>query len=383
MEEQTIIPQVPTPIKKRKIFTGLLVLIIASPFLGTALYYFLYNFSAAPPSKDPVIIETPDTKQTTRERKEEFLTYTDDKYGFMFTYLSDASIKGQVTFGGQIKTVTASYTRSGESNEENLTDGYIFKVVVFAQPDKTLEEYVNTKRNFFISTCDKNSSVSEIAPEQFGIIEISKLQVQNCPLDYVEYFLQEGANIIEIALIDKGDLGYKQQYKNTLGQIFASFKLTERGGNTNGNEETFRSFVHGFSFKHPKLDSTCCDVKGPLVGSFEKVVILGKDAGNEGIGIYVEAKALESMTFDEFINSQKSSLRENYIRVAGREPKSSDFEIVLDNVTGVTLKNYAWWADITYVPIPSSRKILVIVKSLKWEDEEAFNQIVQSWDFEN
>ncbi len=161
------------------------------------------------------------------------------------------------------------------------------------------------------------------------------------------------------------------------------------------NWKTYKNINYGFSFKHPDLDSSCCNIAGPIIGNPKRLVVLantatvhkGTDASFDGLAIYIDTPQVALNTaegFASYIYGQKNSLIENYREFVGSEPKKPrDEAITVNGKQGNLLLGYAAWGDIIYVPFSDNKNVLVIVKTEASEGsfDTTFDQILSTFKF--
>lgn len=157
---------------------------------------------------------------------------------------------------------------------------------------------------------------------------------------------------------------------------------------------TYENGSHGISLRHPSLNETCCEMPGPVLGSYDKIVVLadylgvgssGPEGGFNGVGFYVEKNPLKK-TFREYVDTQKQLLKPQFRDLSGNFPEVLELPLVVDGQAGVILKGSEWWgADLAYIPFPDDDRILVIAMTEEREGsfKEKFEKIVETVHFLN
>lgn len=378
----------PATVKKKKIFTTFLILAAVSPILYFAGSVAVYNIF-------PIIKLTPQKYVEVENNKPPLpavivqspKTFISGDFKFSFEYPSEAYLIQQSPFSENSKTIKAIYSKNpvepASITEENLTEGYIFKVTVLTDRRETLDEIAKAKRDYFSTSCPTTSVIQESEKDARKVITFT---ADACGPNFTESFIQDGKNIFEIAQIHKGDLGYNQIYKKALSQMYESFDFEDAPTET--PKTVYKNEKYGFTFSHRRLNQLCCVISGPLSTNAEKLGIFAKVEGKstnapfDGFGVYIDLNP-EKVPFNTYVAAQKKNLTDNYKLIVGREPEAIEEKVMLDNIEGIKLINYAWWAEMIYIPFPNDSKILIIVKNnlvdKNFEDE--FNETTSSWKF--
>ena len=306
--------------------------------------------------------------------------------GFSFKYPPKAYIGYPNPFSNDSPTYKAVYIGPKQKNksvkEENLTDGYIFKIVVNKIPDnRDLASIVNQKRQSFILSCPSIAKISENIENAFSL--------SNCPADYKETFLQDGNKVYELAQIVKGDIGYKEAYEKITDEIFSTFKISTVIPNTQPEDPfiTYSNKNYGLSFKHPKLDTNCCSAPKPPVGDFATLGTFAlpskQSKAFDGFGLYIEENT-QNINFSTYLENQKKALLDDFKLVNGVEAENSkDDLIIINDKEARKLSNYAWWGDVIYIQLPNRPEIVVLSKVdyLSGSFDELFDGIISTFRF--
>lgn len=351
------------------------------------------------PATDKVkIVEEP--KETTQSTGSDdpIKTYQNDTYKFMFKYSRDAVLEDFSPIQSDPKSMRVYYAPNQiDFNEDTLAQGYVFKVLIHKSLAGKMEEITKRKSDSYKQSCRSTPKVSEIQKTTFDDYAALIFTVEGCPMDYREMFLQKNSNYIEVIQMYAGDIGYKQKYKSTTDEILGTLNFYEDIAPELLNNDLFRSDKFGFSFLHPKLDSTCCNILGPVKGKTEKLVVLARhpktgtinDKKFDGLAVY-EEENYAKQSFDEYVSDQKLAYIADYKLVVGKEPITSEKKIKVGKRDGVILMGYAWWADVVLVPLTVQSaginypRFLVILKTEEKPGSftETFEKILESFKFD-
>lgn len=158
------------------------------------------------------------------------------------------------------------------------------------------------------------------------------------------------------------------------------------------NWKTYTNSKYGLSLKHPNLNMTCCNLSSPLfnqgesLGTFadETTTTAQTDKPFNGFALYVDTIGGES--FEEYISQQKRDIlnrsKDDPFSPQNLKISPSEETTIVVEQKGITLKNYAYLNDYTYVPFPSSKNVLIIVKSDPTGNfKNTFDQILATFKF--
>ncbi len=342
--------------------------------------------------------ETETAQETTASSGEQpelspFTTYIDDDYNFSFTYKRDLTFEklGIFTDGPiQYRVIYAGTNQNVPvRTEEDLIDGYIFKVYVHKDITDPILDLIDKKMDRYKLECSDKVELSKIEEFTFnpGNYAAYTFQIDNCPPDYKHTFIVKNNYVFEIVQVHRGDLGFRQAYKTQTEQILDSFMFTDTPLYTGPQTEKFESREYGFSLRHKQLNSVCCNIAGPAL---PKVGVLARKDPEikkytepfDGIGIFAD-KNPEGLDFETYLRNQKQELVKEYQTVVGQSPVTSENVVNVGSVEGVLLQGYAWWGDVILVHHPQSNIVFMIAKVE--ESEGSFNgdfgEILSSFEF--
>ncbi len=318
--------------------------------------------------------------------------YVNKQYEFSFKYPSNAKFTEQNPFSLDPSTYQVLFTRNNieGTNEYNLTEGYIFKVIVNKSVVNTdVKTLAMEKGKLFTTTCPDTATITAPAKIEIDTFEAYTFTVENCDGDHKETFVNRENNIFEVAQTYKGDIGYKQFYKATVDQIEKSFSYTNLIAPS--PLEEWEIYDGGyFTFKHPSYDKTCCKIQGPpeVEGKIAtKQVVIADPATVEtgdklfnGFGIYMVGN-VAAEGFANYIELQKAALIENYKIVVGKSPITTDKTVIVDGIEGVVLEGYAWWGDMIYLPYKDSTVVVITKTEVNPGDfDNVFGEILATID---
>jgi len=365
--------------KKKKRFKFILTVLIISILLLTLVPIVVNFYKRSYIKNKPIVqtIEEEDKKIKVEDiQVEKKIQHNSDNLSISLEYLDKAKLLESTEGDGQIKKLEIIYEKQPSSDtsasvtEDNLKEGYIFKVSTFITTQRELDEIVQVKKDAFTIKCPQTATLSDINETTIDGIEGRTFEVTNCGSDYKLTYIVKGTLNYEFAQIVKGDIGYKQVYKAETEDILSSLKFyldkTDRGP-----LETFISTPYGFQFEHPKFSLECCEISNPASKNAEKIVVLGDtstfiDKNNfDGIGIFVDKSYDED--FNTYMEVQKKTLVDDYIVVKGEAPKLEEKSLKVGDKNGLMLKGYSWRGeDLIYVNIsPGSSRNIVLVISIK------------------
>jgi hypothetical protein len=301
--------------------------------------------------------------------------YISDINKFLLLYPSDAVFEepSKESTDTIVFKITSKGTRQTEpiTTDSSLTDGYIFKIILNKDIIlKELREISESKIASFKQNCSDLYTSTDPIATQVDTIPAQGFSINNCPSYYDETFVIYNGTLYEIVRIFRGDVGYREKYKQTATQILESFKFLDKPlAPETPKFSTYTNDTYKLSFVHPNLDSKCCDVNGPVYGTPDKIVVLGDSQSYEdnkgksfnGFGVFIDQNK-ENRSFTDYMDLQRKTLEENYKVITGKKPEVSEEKIKVGDVEGIILKNYAWWGDMIYVQIPNTTRFMIISK---------------------
>jgi hypothetical protein len=392
--EQQTIYQAPTPnIKKPfrlslklKILIGFLIIVFAIAFLGfIKTKYQDYRSGLVDFNKNDEVPSPTMTEPDFTKKKE----YKDELRKFSVQYPEIAQLNNE-------KALNIWFTGSRQGpnfNVDNdLRDGFIFRVSVTQNViNEDIKIAAEQKLQHYRQDCGEFYSSSSLFPVELDTVPGYGFSITNCPVDVEEMFVLYNNSIYEISLIYKGDIGYKERYKQMAKEILSSYTFLDKPETPEAPKLiTYTNEKYQLSFVHPRFDYDCCTISGPVFGKPELVVTIAdgnkyqQNSGRsfDGMAVYIDPNT-ENASFESYLDIQKKSLIENYKIVRGDEPKTSEKTIKVGGVDAVLLKGYAWWGDLVYLPKPGSNQFLIIAK-VESEDgsfEKTFNEILNTFQF--
>lgn len=398
-QTQEVASNVTTP-KGSKIKKILLVitvaigLIVALYIVGTQIVIPRNNPPPPPVEEQPAEPEEPVVNSPYPEIAEDkWENYINKQYEFSFKYPTNAKFTEQNPFSLDPSTYQVLFTRNNieGTNEYNLIEGYLFKVIVNKSIVNTdIKTLAQEKGKLFHTTCPETAKITEPSKVVIDNFEAYSFTVENCDGDHKETFVNRENNIFEVAQTYKGDIGYKQFYKATVEQIEKSFSYTNQIAPS--PVEEWEIYEGGFfTLKHPSFDKTCCKIQGPpdVDGKIASKIVVYADpetveTGDKlfnGFAIYM-VDNVSAEGFASYIELQKAALVENYKIVVGKSPITTDKTVIIDGLEGVVLEGYAWWGDMIYLPYKDSTVFAIAKTEVNpGTFDNVFGEILATIDF--
>lgn len=380
---------------KRKMFLfGIFFVALVILFLNIAIN-----------SRREVVQENPGfVKETTESTKSQVPVEPERKwsvlelseFGLKISYLQDLYVERSNPFSKDPPTFSVLYRGSrqpeGLINEANLTDGYIFKAVIYANPANTnIRELAKKKLDTYVFNCPEIAKVSTITSSILDTLPSATFTVTNCLSDFKETYVLSGNFVYEFVQIFKGDLGYKQKYEKDTDEMLASVTIDREAPAPESMFTVFNAASAGIMFTHPKLNTTCCKVPKPATTPYSGEWYFANINGSipekgkpfDGFGLFIYTLK-DGETFETYLASQEDYLKEDYKLSTGRYADNIAIEDVkVGNSTGKLFKNYAWWGDIIYSSFNSGKSVAVISKTefLPGSFKELFEGILATFEF--
>jgi hypothetical protein len=382
--------------KKRKfmatlIIGGIVCLFLASVPVAINIYktYFL--------KVKPIVQEIPD-----ENKKPQIPTVIDvsklvqlnsDLLKISLEYLQQATLNESSDSVNQLKKLEIAFDKQDgqeKITEENLREGYIFRVTAFTPSERVLLDAAEVKKKAFITKCPSTAIFTKTSEVYVNSIKGFGFDIQNCGADYKLSYIPKSSVIYEFAQIYRGDVGYRQVYKAATNDILLSVRFYPDIADTSPSE-TFTSLDKAFSFKYPKtFKSDCCTISA--LASFKPVLITLGDSTNlidknNFDGFAVQMDDYRSGGTDAYLDTQRKTLIDDYIVVKGEAPTLSETSIKVGDKDAVLLKGYAWNGnDVIYVPLikdyNSGRVLIISVKNISGEDFDLkMDEILKSFVF--
>lgn len=160
--------------------------------------------------------------------------------------------------------------------------------------------------------------------------------------------------------------------------------------NDPNNWDIVRVTSHGITFKHPKMNYTCCGIQGPLTGNPGEVIVLantstiteGTNKPFDGMAMYMIFKD-EGISLNDYLNTEKEELLKKYEEVKGvRGENAREEDVNLSGKSGKLLKGYAYWGDVYYLQL-DDKHILYITKTDESDGSfnDTFKKILETLQF--
>ncbi|OGC70226.1 hypothetical protein A2415_00965 [candidate division WWE3 bacterium RIFOXYC1_FULL_39_7] len=335
-----------------------------------AAYIIYWKSTPTPPPPDFKVEDKPEPLPEP-EPLTEWTQHKDEGLKIFVKYPPESRLFTYDTPSNKVEIVYDSMADDFSTvTEENLKQGYIFRITPLNIGIRTIDRITEIKRDSFKSRCPTTAVFSEITSTLVDTVDARTFDIRNCNSDYKVYYSPRFNIYYEIAQIYKGDFGVRQKFKSTTDEIFISFKFFPEGETL--PEEPFKTYINEqlkFLFIHPNLDDTCCTIQGPPIQEARKEVVLVKpdtyvDQNTmDGLGVYIY-NLRAAQTFEAFISAQKQLLIEEYTVVRGVAPKTEDSAIMVGQYESQMLKGYSWRGTyFVYTFIP--QKNIVIIFSIK------------------
>jgi hypothetical protein len=226
----------PTPQKSsRKFALGLLAVSLVILLISVSIYFGIQigktqgfkpnykNLSVENLDKVPTPQNNDELKNQVSISTADWVTYTNDKYGFSFKHPKELKIENiGVSPNDQYRL-----TYMGEFNrpQTEIADGYIFYVNVRGDEPvdvAAINTYEGAKQNCY--------ETSVFPPISNSVIDgrISKTyNVKDCLGDYTENFVSNGNVTLELTQVYTGKEPEYSEYKATTEEILKTFKFTK------------------------------------------------------------------------------------------------------------------------------------------------------------
>ncbi len=331
--------------------------------------------------------------------------YSSETYGFSLEYPKTAVIKDLGP--GQNLLQTLEITPILEA-DPTLSGSYSFKIVIRDISGETLMDIAQRKLNYYQTSCQETAQITKLSPVLLADYwEASRFDVKECPPDIRETFTSKNGWIYEMIQTSQGDLGISQINMSITEEIMDSMVFAKAEDPRAATHDKFVSEAYRLSFWHPRLNAGCCDINGPVAGTPIELAVLARVADDasdkpknfDGVAVFVDEN-LSGLSFEAYLEQQKTSLKKDYELVTGKVPDVKEDVVVLGTektVGGTMLRNYAWWGDIVYARLPKivsafgvtddkgggTDKFLIIVKTEQTGGsfDAGFNEILGSFEF--
>ncbi len=353
-----------------------------------------------PKEEQPVQIQDPQIEEQPVEppevsSKDGLNEYIDKEEELLFSYPEIAELKTdfmQTNIRTYIVTYLGDQQRIVPATEKDLVDGYIFSLIINKEVLNTnLDQIALDKRNNYLINCPNTVSISNIENTSIRELNAKTFEVSGCDQNFIETFFVKGNSVYEFKQVYRGDLGYGQKYRAETQDIIDSFRFTNIIAPTPKDTwELVKRDDLGLSFSYPQnLDSTCCNIQGPIGVPADKVSVLAhiRNVSNQekfdGMAVYVNRN--KDKDFNTYLEEQKIKLKENYRLVVNKNAETQDIETTVAGTPAILLKGYAWWGDMIFMQMPNNKGYyLTIVKTYGFEAsnfDEIFNNILDTFVF--
>lgn len=309
-------------------------------------------------------------------------------------YLQQANVSESYDEANQIKKLEIAFDKlDGQEKvtEQNLKEGYIFRISAFTTYQRNLAEVTQVKREAFTAKCPSSATFSDTDEITVNSLKGSTFEISNCGADYkLSYVLKSGVTY-EFVQIYKGDVGYRQVYRAATDDILLSVKFYQEKVDI-GPLETFSSPTWGFSFKYPTaFSSNCCDIPALVSSRATNLITLGDPktlvtrTSFDGFAVLMDRYS-EGGT-NAYLDTQRKTLIDDYIVVKGEAPTLSETSIKVGNKDALLFKGYTWIGDnLIYVPIidndNSGRVLIISIKNISGDSfNSTMDEILKSFKF--
>lgn len=322
------------------------------------------------------------------------------QFEFTFFYPREAELIEENPFSLDPSSYTVLYSRlphtETDITEENLREGYIFRVIVNkVENDTSLLELSEAKKRYYSGFCPESATLSEIEEIKINEFDATTFLIKDCNGELKHTFTVRNKKVFELVEFHKGDLGYKERYGTTLSDIYNSFELTNKNEPLpSENWITYLNKDAVISFKHPDMDEKCCNIAGPILleGQVQdehviKIVAFGErgtpsltDKPFNGLAVYQVFKPTD-LSFEDYVEKQKQLLAENYSVIIGKTTEGKTKDVLVGSKKGVLLENFAWWGDLIFVN--TDNYFLVIAQTEKSPNDfnDVFGEILTTFKF--
>jgi hypothetical protein len=344
-------------------------------FSGMAIFKSVVNPSNENSNtENPIIVVNP-------EEEDKPKIHINNDFGFRIQFPSDSYLLENKQANPAVFTIT-NIPDYSESMDNSISDGYVFKVLVYKDLSYDIANIVQQKRDAFSFTkCDSDFNISNVTRLRIDGREASSFDVTNCPSNFSEYFVSTNNNVYELVKVYSGNLGFKERYKLITDEILTTFEFidpeVESLPFTEVVEENIDSVI---TYRHPNLTPCCQYLEQPPFKVSKTLGVYSAQEIDKGIGIYlVNASSDQSVSGRE--EQLKKNLLDNYKIVTETAPEPEEEEVVLgkNEISATKLINYAWWGDVYIVNVADSALLVITVEDDVLEQEpEIFNYIIES-----
>ncbi len=321
-----------------------------------------------------IVIINPEEKQP----KEEWEKYGNEKFRFSFNYppgdrfFLDEEIREDYF----VKIIADDTIPHENTTGRNLIKGYIFVINPLQIAIRDIDSVVSLKREWYVEQCDQSANVTGIKSVVLNEVEGKGFEVFNCNSDYRVAYYAANDLVYEVTQVYKGDIGFEQLYKTTVGLINDSVLINITPPDT-GPYTLFENVREGFSFEYDKtMDNECCFVPSPPDRTAKINITLSEGSNLAAIGFFT-IRSDPAKTLLEYLEEKKQILIDDYKVIKGHEPNGTVTEFKLGGQKAYYLSGYSWKGnDLIYTTLPKSNSYLIISKTNL--SDENYQAIVNS-----
>ncbi|OGC58089.1 hypothetical protein A2976_02455 [candidate division WWE3 bacterium RIFCSPLOWO2_01_FULL_41_9] len=384
---------IPLPIK--------ILLFLLIGLIAFAIFAYFTRNTTPEGTLDTEFKTSTEPVKVTENLREDWINYKNTKYKFTFDYPGEGKVDVQDEESDDVKVyrtvITGERQTEPVTEDTTLVDGYMFKVSVTPGVIKpNLAELTNRKILNLKQTCPAIHSTSAVTNTVIDTIAAKTFTVTNCEVDYLINFVDYSGSVYEIALIYKGDFGYKQSYIQNARDILDSFHFLDKPIVVDEGSEykvyQLDDRILDFEFEYPSRLSECCIVPGPVYEIHETLVTFADEAAYkdtdgkrfDGVGVF-QFRNQGQQTFTDYINMQKKTLQDDYRIIKGYgNPNAKEEKVMFGKVQGVLLSGYAWWGDMAYFQISGNNDIIALsmVEASTGSFKEEFDRMLGSFRFD-
>lgn len=377
------------------VLAGIIVISLGVVIFNTFIKERKPSFEVKPEEKKP---EEP----VQRDPVTKDVFFQDDSIKMSFVYQDDAKIvEKSDNKTSDIKRI-AIYKYSGNAPEQiiddpqvaeqNLASGYVFKITRFLAPSRNIDQISQVKLEAVKTACPSTAIFSEIDELKVSDINSRQFEVKNCDGDYKITFVPRFYSYYEIVQLYKGDIGYKQAYKQATEEIMQSLVFFPEDIVADKPEDPYVTLdkpEYGFRFRYPrtmKLD--CCQLSQPISTTATKVAMLKffqPSQGTEGFNVYVDSfNVSEKETYEGYVQSQKNKFSDEYLVAKGAKPNVKESEVTVGSKTGTMFEGISWKGHtLIFVKLSDARVMMISHNIVNARFKEEFVKSLEGWDFYN
>jgi len=304
--------------KRQKKFKLVLYIIggIVATVILLALVLSIVKYIQNKNKKSFEAVETP-IVTTTLDISSNWVKYDSPEIKIQIKYPDNAKLIENKGYEGRIRNVEIIYTPNDTDgvNGNNLTEGFIFRITPLQITKDNLDDIATVKRESFSIECGSGVEMSSVRPDLVYGIDARTFDVRNCMGDFKVTYVKRFGIYYEITQLYRGDLGFRQQYKNTPEEMVKSLVFYPEEKIIESPFKEYASAQYDFKFTYPKeFSADCCTVPEIKKTGVRNIVTLGVKGSNEkygAFGIFTEDNSTKK-TFDQYVQEQKETLISDY-----------------------------------------------------------------------